>query len=110
MAAIFLPGITVPAHIAYAPLLGELAGSTTSFTKELEVYRDEQPPDGYRLDLEIEGLERFAVDQGETEDPTLFPRCAVLRYEDRHHLDAPHQAEPTRVAATLRELWAAPAP
>jgi pimeloyl-ACP methyl ester carboxylesterase len=243
MAAIFLPGITVPAHIAYAPLLGELAGSTTTFTKELEVYRDERPPDGYRLDLEIEGLERFAVDQGveqfhlyghslggaialayaaehgdrvlslalnepatdfSEQDraaiadeglddvpgpermqhfvrqllrpgvevppppsgppgpemakrpagvaaataaldafdvdlerlrryrgpvlysygalsnarweamaerfPTLFPRCAVLRYEDRHHLDAPHQAEPTRMAATLRELWAAPAP
>lgn len=34
-----------------------------------------------------------------------FPRCTVERYEGRHHLDAPHQSEPGRVAMALRELW-----
>ena len=31
--------------------------------------------------------------------------CAVVRYEDRHHADAPHQAEPQRVTAILTSLW-----
>ena len=58
--AIFLPGVTVPAHIAYARLLGELDGSPAAVPKELEIYRDDRPPDGYRLDLEIDGIDRFA--------------------------------------------------
>jgi pimeloyl-ACP methyl ester carboxylesterase len=36
---------------------------------------------------------------------TCFPRCVVERYNDRHHLDASHQAEPERVATALRTLW-----
>lgn len=31
--------------------------------------------------------------------------CTVVRYEGRHHADAPHQAEPRRVAAVLTTLW-----
>jgi len=34
-----------------------------------------------------------------------FPRCAVERYDGRHHLDSSHQAEPERVAGALRKLW-----
>src|ERR1700712_3336012 len=63
-AVIFLPGITVPAHLAYGPLLEVLAESSGAVTKELEVYRDDRPPDDYRLDLEVEGLDRFATEQG----------------------------------------------
>jgi len=37
--------------------------------------------------------------------PTRFPRCTVERFEGRHHLDPPHQAEPARVATALRALW-----
>lgn len=44
IAAIFLPGITVPAHLAYAPLMAELAHSSPVMTKELEVYAGDQPP------------------------------------------------------------------
>jgi pimeloyl-ACP methyl ester carboxylesterase len=61
---IFLPGITVPAHVAYAPLLKVLAESSGAATKELEVYRDDRPPDNYRIDVEVEGLDRFATEQG----------------------------------------------
>ena len=61
---IFLPGITVPAHAAYAPLLRVLAESSGAVTKELEVYRDDRPPDHYRIDIEVEGLDRFATGQG----------------------------------------------
>ena len=60
---ILLPGITVPAHVAFAPLVAEL-GATTVVTKELEVYRDAQPPPGYRLEVEVDGLERAAAERG----------------------------------------------
>lgn len=237
--AILLPGITVPAHIAYASLSDAFGESARLVTKELEVYRGDRPPDDYSLDLEIDGLDRFADDLGverfhlvghslgasialayaaehddrvaslalnepatdfsaadraaiaaegldrvpadermaafvrqfvrpgvalppppatppgpemakrpagvaaaiaavDTHDvdperlrrytgpvlysygalsnarweamaarlPELLPRCTVMRYEERHHLDAPPQAEPERVAAALRALWA----
>ncbi len=63
-AAIFLPGIGVPAHVAYAPLMAELAHSSPVMTKELEVYAGDQPPEDYGLDLEVDGLDRFATGQG----------------------------------------------
>jgi len=34
-----------------------------------------------------------------------FPRCRVERYDGLHHLNTSHQAEPTRVARALHELW-----
>ena len=34
-----------------------------------------------------------------------FPRCRVERYDGLHHLNTSHQAEPTRVAHALHELW-----
>ena len=63
-AAIFLPGIGVPAHVAYAPLMAELAHSSPVVTKELEVYAGDQPPEDYGLDLEVDGLDQFATGQG----------------------------------------------
>jgi pimeloyl-ACP methyl ester carboxylesterase len=35
----------------------------------------------------------------------LFPDFTVEGYEDLHHLNTSHQAEPTRVAAALRRHW-----
>ena len=35
----------------------------------------------------------------------LLPDFVVEQYEGRHHLDTPHQVEPDRVAAALRQLW-----
>lgn len=63
-AVIFLPGIGVPAHVDYAPLIAELAHSSPVVTKELEVYAGDQPPEDYGLDLEVDGLDRFATGQG----------------------------------------------
>lgn len=63
-AVIFLPGIMVPAHVAYAPLIAELTHSSPVVTKELEVYAGDQLPQDYGMDLEIEGLDRFATEQG----------------------------------------------
>jgi pimeloyl-ACP methyl ester carboxylesterase len=36
----------------------------------------------------------------------ILPNLEVEVYEERHHLDAPHTAEPERFARTLCELWA----
>jgi hypothetical protein len=35
----------------------------------------------------------------------LFPNYTLDIYEDRHHFDPPHRAEPKRLAARLRQLW-----
>lgn len=63
-AVIFLPGIGVPAHVAYAPLMAELAHSSRVVTKELEVYAGDRPPEGYGLGLEVDALDRFATGEG----------------------------------------------
>jgi hypothetical protein len=36
----------------------------------------------------------------------LFEDFTAERYEGLHHLNTSHQAEPDRVAAALRKLWA----
>ncbi len=56
--------IILPAHVAYAPLMAELAHSSPVVTKELEVYAGDQPPPDYGLDLEVDGLDRFATGHG----------------------------------------------
>ncbi len=38
--------------------------------------------------------------------PRLFRHCTVERYEGLHHMNTSHIAEPARVAAVLREMWA----
>ncbi|MHA6785833.1 alpha/beta fold hydrolase [Pseudonocardia saturnea] len=63
-AVIFLAGIIIPAHVAFASLLPALSHSSPVVTKELEVYAGEQPPEDYDLDREVEGLGRFATDRG----------------------------------------------
>ncbi|MDQ6730355.1 MAG: alpha/beta hydrolase [Actinomycetota bacterium] len=37
---------------------------------------------------------------------TIFPDFTVEVYDDRHHFDPPHRAEPERVATALKGLWA----
>jgi hypothetical protein len=36
----------------------------------------------------------------------VFPDYAVEEFEERHHFDPPHRAEPERLASSLRALWA----
>ena len=36
----------------------------------------------------------------------VFDDFTLETFEQRHHLDPPHRAEPERLAASLRDLWA----
>ena len=63
-AAVFLPGILMPAAARYAPLRAALGDQRPTHTKELEIYSADQPPAGYSLQTEVDGLDRFADDNG----------------------------------------------
>jgi len=54
--AILLPGGVLPAEPAYGALVDALGARVEAIAKELEVYAAEQPPPGYSLDLEVEGI------------------------------------------------------
>jgi pimeloyl-ACP methyl ester carboxylesterase len=61
--AVLLPGILMPAHARFAPLMAELHCHEL-WPKELEVYAGEAPPPGYTLDDEVSGLLTFLDRQG----------------------------------------------
>ena len=61
--AVFLPGILMSAVKRYEPLLAAL-DVPGAVTKELEVYAGAQPPRGYSLETEVDGLHRFADERG----------------------------------------------
>ena len=61
---VFLPGGITPVALSYAPLLQELDGEIVPFLKELEVYAGDAPPARYSMQLEVEGLDRFASAAG----------------------------------------------
>lgn len=63
-AAVFLPGILMPASVRYGPVRRELGDLRVTFTKELEVYAGAAPPADYSIDIEVDGIERFADEQG----------------------------------------------
>src|SRR4051794_36488479 len=62
--AILLPGGVMPANLAYGPLIAELGDDVNAIAKDLEVYAGPEPPPGYSLDDEIEGVVRAAQDAG----------------------------------------------
>jgi pimeloyl-ACP methyl ester carboxylesterase len=57
---VLLPGIVMPANLRYAALASELGGSASLQLKELEVYSGDQPPPGYRISTEVEGITAVA--------------------------------------------------
>lgn len=61
---ILLPGGVLPASLAYEALLEELGDDARAVAKELEVYRDDSPPAGYTLDVEVAGILRCAEEAG----------------------------------------------
>src|SRR5687767_6408228 len=72
--AIVLPGAVLPAELAYAALLEALAGDGIDVVaKDLEVYATREPPPGYSLDVEIEGVMRQA-------DAAGFERFHLVGY------------------------------
>lgn len=62
--AILLPGVVLPAELAYGPLIQELGADVDAVAKDLEVYATDEPPDEYSLDLEVAGVLREAEARG----------------------------------------------
>jgi pimeloyl-ACP methyl ester carboxylesterase len=60
-AVVFLPGGVTPVAASYAPLLAIVSDEIAPVLKELEVYAAEEPPAGYSIAMEVDGLRR-AVD------------------------------------------------
>jgi pimeloyl-ACP methyl ester carboxylesterase len=61
---ILLPGGVLPASLAYEALQAELGDGASAIAKELEVYRDDQPPTGYTLEVEVAGILGCAEEVG----------------------------------------------
>jgi pimeloyl-ACP methyl ester carboxylesterase len=59
-----LPGAVLPADLAYGALMEALGDGVEPVAKELEVYVKDEPPPGYALDTEVEGLLRAAEAAG----------------------------------------------
>lgn len=64
MRALLLPGIVTPASVAYERLVPALGPDVDARPKELEVYAGPEPPPGYSLELELDGVLRAADDAG----------------------------------------------
>ena len=63
-AVVLLPGIVLPAEPAFAALLRVLGERVDAVAKELEVYAADEPPPGYGLGLEVDGVLRVADAHG----------------------------------------------
>jgi pimeloyl-ACP methyl ester carboxylesterase len=59
-AVVLLPGAVLPADLAYAALLQTLGKRVDAVAKELEVYAEDAPPQGFGLDTEVAGVLREA--------------------------------------------------
>ena len=62
--AILLPGIVLPAELAYPALLEAFGEGVEARAKELEVYADAEPPPDYGLETELAGILREAESAG----------------------------------------------
>lgn len=61
---ILLPGVVLPAGLAYEALLTELGERVDARPKDLELYAGDSPPDGYGFDVELAGIARTAEAAG----------------------------------------------
>jgi pimeloyl-ACP methyl ester carboxylesterase len=59
-----LPGIVLPADLAYGGLVTVLGADVETIVKDLEVYREDSPPPDYSLDTEVAGVLREADAHG----------------------------------------------
>jgi len=57
---ILLPGAVLPAQEAYGALIEALGPDVQAVAKDLEIYADSEPPPGWSLDTEIDGVLRDA--------------------------------------------------
>jgi pimeloyl-ACP methyl ester carboxylesterase len=60
MRVMLLPGVVVPADLAYGGLVSVLDSDVETIVKDLEVYREDSPPPDYSLDTEVAGALREA--------------------------------------------------
>ncbi|WP_082874345.1 alpha/beta hydrolase [Arthrobacter sp. OY3WO11] len=58
--AILLPGAVLPAQEAYGALVEALGPDVQAVAKDLELYADREPPPGWSLDTEVDGVLREA--------------------------------------------------
>jgi pimeloyl-ACP methyl ester carboxylesterase len=63
----FLPGSVLPAQAAYGALVEALGVDVDGLVKDLEVYASPEPPAGYSLDHEVEGVLRATGERGWTQ-------------------------------------------
>lgn len=61
---LLLPGAVLPAELAYGQLVAELGADVEAVTKELELYAGAEPPPGYTLLHEVDGVLREADARG----------------------------------------------
>ncbi|UEL29515.1 alpha/beta fold hydrolase [Pseudarthrobacter sp. L1SW] len=61
---ILLPGSVLPAELAYGALIEALGPDVQAVAKDLELYADDEPPPGWSLDTEVEGVLREADARG----------------------------------------------
>jgi pimeloyl-ACP methyl ester carboxylesterase len=61
---ILLPGGVMPAQLAYADLIAALGSDVEAVAKELEMYAGPEPPPGYTLKTEVDGILRAAGEAG----------------------------------------------
>lgn len=61
---VLLPGSVLPADLAYGGLVAALGADVETIVKDLEVYRDEEPPADYTLDTEVAGVLREVEARG----------------------------------------------
>lgn len=62
--AILLPGIVLPAELAYGALIAALGPDVEAVAKDLEIYATPEPPKGYDLGVEVAGVLREADARG----------------------------------------------
>ena len=61
---ILLPGGVMPAELAYADLIAALGDDVRAVAKELEMYAGPEPPSGYTLETEVDGILRTSSEAG----------------------------------------------
>ena len=64
MRVILLPGIVLPAALAYGALVAALGSDVEAVAKDLEVYTTPEPPEDYSLEVEVAGVLREADARG----------------------------------------------
>lgn len=59
-----LPGSVAPAADRYAPLVAGVRGRAELHLKDLELYRGDEPPTGYSIDMELDAVDELARSLG----------------------------------------------